>query len=274
VLERAAGSGAEQPFASVTSFVEALEEALAVAPVAAAPPPVAVAAPPAVVAPVAVVEPAAVAEAPAVAPPPSSLTQQFFAEGEKQEVAHATDDDDLDDAMLAASAARVPRNRAQAVTAIVLALGAVAIIVGTLVSLSTARDASPPAPVAVQRPADVPAPAPRAQADAKAGAARASGPASPAQRERSHQGRAAAPRARLVEPARFVPSSVAAPVPPAPPPAPPVAAAPPVPAPPAAETAAPPASPPAPAAEDTSVVNEDDDTQPEAPTQAETAPPQ
>ena len=280
VLDRAAGSDAEQPFASATSFVEALEEALAVASVAAAPPPaaaaalpVAAAAPPMAAAalPVAAAAaPVAVAAAPVAANPPSSLTQQFFAEGDKQEVVHAAEDDDLDEDAPAASAALIPRNRAQIAAAIVLAFGAVGIIVGTLVSLSTARDASPPAPVAVQRPVDVPASTPRAPAAAPAGAARASGQASPAHRERSHQGRTAAPRARLVEPSRFVPSSVAAPAPP--PPGPWAAPAPAAPAPAAAETPAPTPTPPA--ADDTSVVNEDDDTQPEQQTEAETAPPQ
>ena len=63
-----------------------------------------------------------------------------------------------------ASVARVPRNRAQIVTTTALAFGTVAILVGTLVSLSTARDVSPSAAVVVQRSADGQVSTPRAPA--------------------------------------------------------------------------------------------------------------
>jgi hypothetical protein len=202
VLERAKGWDARLPFASVTSFMETLEEALAIASVDAAP--VAAAPPAATVAPVAAMVPAA-------AMPPSSLTQQFFADGERQELAHAVEGDDVEPDAPDASVARVPRNRAQIVTTTALTFGAVAIIVGTLVSLSTARDASPPAPVVVQRPADVPGSTSSAPADARTAAARKSGDPRPAHHERSHQGRTTPHRARHAEPPRFVP----APVPPA-----------------------------------------------------------
>jgi hypothetical protein len=264
VLERATSWGAQLPFASVTSFMETLEQALAVASVDAAP----------------VATPAA---APAVANPPSSLTQQFFAEGERQDVVHAVPDDDAEPDAPDAAVARLPRNRAQMVTTTALAFGAVATIVGTFVSLSTAPDASPPAAVVVQRPADVPMSTPRPPADARAGAARTSREPRAAQRERSHQGRAAAPRARHAEPPRLVPAPAlpaltAAPVPIPAPAAAPAVPAPPVLAPPSAPEAsavpareapapdavpAPPVQEPAPpppttAADDTSVVNDDD----------------
>ena len=295
VLERATSWDAQLPFASVTSFMEALEEALAIASVDSAP--AAAAAPVATSAPLAAAAPVA-AVAPAVANPPSSLTQQFFAEGERQDVVHAAEDDDLEPDGPDVSVARVPRNRAQIVMTTALAFGAVAIIVGTLVSLSSARDPSPAAAVVVQRPSDVPVSTQRAPMETRAGAARTSGESRPAQRERSHQGRTAAHRPRLAEPPRFVPAPVppavaAAPVtlpaPAAGPPVPAPAAPAPAPSPPAPEVPAPTASapsaseasapaavaaPPEPAAEtaptstttapeDTSVVTEDDASQSE-----------
>ena len=54
--------------------------------------------------------PVVAAAAPAGAPPPSSLTQQLSAEGEKQDVAHAADDD-LDENAPAASVGRVATAR-------------------------------------------------------------------------------------------------------------------------------------------------------------------
>ena len=265
VLEQATSADAQQPFASVTSFIETLEEALAVAAVGA------VAAPAAA---------APTAATPAAATPPSSLTQQFFAEGEKQDLAHAAEDGDVEQNAPAASVvARVPRNRAQMATVTGLAIGAVGIMVATLVSLSTARDASPPAPVVVERPADVPATPPRPPAAVRTAATRASVEPSPTYRERSHQGRTAAPRARLAEPPTFIPSPApraaaptpAVPVPaPAPAPAPEAAAPAAVPAP-ASQAPAPAAAPTPTAAEDSSAAAEEDDTQPQEQSEGEGA---
>ena len=261
VLEQATSADAQQPFGSVTLFMETLEEALAVAAVGAAAAPAAV---------------APAAAAPAVANPPSSLTQQFFAEGEKQELAHAAEGGDLEQNAPAASVVgRVPRNRAQMATVTGLAFGAVGIMVATLVSLSTARDTSPPAPMVVERPADVPATPPRAPAAARAAAARTSVEPSPTHRGRSHQGRTAAPRARLAEPPRFNPSPVptAATTPAVPVPAP----APEVPAPAAVPAPASQAPAPAPtptAAEEPSAAAEDDVTQPQEESEDEATPTQ
>jgi len=272
VLDRATRWDAQLPFASVTSFMAALEEALAVASSEAA----------------RVANAARVVDAAAVAAnPPSSLTQQFFAEGERQDVAHAADDNDLEADDVDASVPRVPRNRAQIATATAVAFSAVAIIVGTLVALSTAPDASPPAPVVIQRPADVPVAKPGAPANTRIAAARTPGEPSPLQRERSHQGRTPAPRARPAEPPRFVqapvpaPSAVAAPpaapssvpfVAPNPAPAPEAEVSAPAadPAPPAeAPTALPPA---ATAPEDTaSIVNDDEATKSGEQTEGEAA---
>jgi hypothetical protein len=111
--------------------------------------------------------------APTVAPAsaPSSLTQQFFAEGEQLDSAHAvsqaadaeTDDDDDDDGDLATQAARVPRSRPQMILASLLALGSVAVIAGTVVSLankpageSPAAQVSQRAPVAAREPISAP----------------------------------------------------------------------------------------------------------------------
>ena len=259
VLARATGPDAQQAFASVTSFMEELGQALAVASADAAP----------------VADAVPAAAAPAAANPPSSLTQQFFAEGEKQDLAHAVEDDGLEQDDPAAPVGRLPRNRAQIAMATVLAFGTVGIIVGTFVSLSTARDASPPvSPVIVQRPADVPVSTPRAPADARAAAARTSGAPGPAYRERSHQGRTAAPRARFVEPPRFLaspgPSAGAASSAPSPVTTPSL----PVPAPavvPAPPTEAPAPAPTLAAPEDLAVVNEADVTQPSEQTEGEAA---
>jgi eukaryotic-like serine/threonine-protein kinase len=194
VLLRAMSPDPSQRFGSVRALVDALEEASTSAsapglalnaravktlagpafPVSPSRPTVAVVVPP--------TGPAAVARAPIAAPPPalagppSSLTQQFFAEGEQLEKAHAagqTSDAgsgaaaDDEDEFETAAATRVPRSRAQMTAAALLALGSVALIGWTVVSLadkpeggSRAADTSPPA--AVVRPVGAsPAGAPR-----------------------------------------------------------------------------------------------------------------
>jgi len=276
VLDRATRWDAQLPFASVTLFMAALEEALSVASSDA----------PAVANVVPVADTAPVADrAPAVGNPPSSLTQQFFAEGERQDVVHAADDDDLEADDDDASVARVPRNRAQIATATAVAFSAVAIIVGTLVALSTARDATPPAPVVIQRPADVPVATAGAPAKTRTPAARTPGEPVPVHRERSHQGRTATPRARPAEPPRFVQTPVSAAVaappaapnpaqPAAPNPAPAPEAAAPTPAAaaaPAAETSAPPAAATTAPEDTSSVVNDDEASQPGEQTEGEAA---
>ena len=85
------------------------------------------------------------APTPALASPPSSLTQQFFAEGEQLEIAACgrarrptrgavaeRDEGDLE----TAAAPRVPRSRAQMTAAALLALGSVALIGWTVMSLA------------------------------------------------------------------------------------------------------------------------------------------
>jgi hypothetical protein len=177
VLERAASADGAAPFTSVTSLIEAVKESPAPAPTPASPPP--------------------------------SLTQQFFAEGEAQEAAHAAaavaTDDDRDVEASSTSLARVPRNRAQIIATTALAVGAAAVMVGTVVSLSAAREWRPPAAVSVQNPADAPPSPPRGPAAAGR---------EPTGAHRSRQGRtAAAARSRHVEPPQFVPSPVSASVP-------------------------------------------------------------
>jgi serine/threonine-protein kinase len=84
--------------------------------------------------------------APATAPAstPSSLTQQFFAEGDQLDSAHAashadpaeTNVEEEDDGDLGTRAVRVPRSRPQMIVAAALALGSVALIAGTVVALA------------------------------------------------------------------------------------------------------------------------------------------
>jgi len=161
--------------------------------------------------------------APVPAPPPSSLTQQFFAEGELLEKAHAmgqakdtgTDapDDDADDDsdLVPAAPTRLPRSRTQMIMAAVLALGSAALVAWTVVSLASKPAAVPaaaiPPAIAIPRPVVV-APA-SAQAPVRA-------------TDRGQRGRPAAPRrASTVQPPPFAapprPSSVAASNVPAPP---------------------------------------------------------
>jgi hypothetical protein len=197
VLARAMSPDPEQRFGSVTSFIEALEDAVldtaAAAPaasaVAAAPAASAVAAAPAASA-VAATTTATSAAPTSPAGAAGSLTQQFFAEGERQELAQAAEDhtegvdageDDAgedDAAVVSGALGRVPRSRAQMTAAALLVLGSVAVIGWTVVSLSRAHDPTGPslaafsptpvAPPAVVFPA---APVPQAPAQARARAA-------------------------------------------------------------------------------------------------------
>ncbi len=161
VLMRAMSPDPSQRFGSVTALVEALEEASvnaatvglatnagAVRTLAGATHPV----------------PPAGAPTPVLASAPSSLTQQFFAEGEQLEMQHAagqTSDAgavaERDEAgeLETAAAPRVPRSRAQMTAAALLALGSVALIGWTVMSLASKRaddpraaDASPATVVA------------------------------------------------------------------------------------------------------------------------------
>jgi len=164
VLLRAMSPDPSQRFGSVAALVEALEEASVKAPptgfatkasatrtLAGPSPPISAGRlpPPIVVAP---------PSAPATAPPlqgvptpvlataPSSLTQQFFAAGEQLEMAHqagrtsdagsvAEGDEEGEGEIETAAAARVPRSRAQMAAVALLALGSVALIGWTVVSL-------------------------------------------------------------------------------------------------------------------------------------------
>ena len=152
VLIRAMSPDPSQRFGSVTALVEALEEAALNAAIPGSTTNVAAARPP------------QGAPTPALASPPSSLTQQFFAEGEQLEIQHAagqtTDagavaERDEEGPLETAAAPRVPRSRAQMTAAALLALGSVALIGWTVMSLASrpaddprAADASPAAVVA------------------------------------------------------------------------------------------------------------------------------
>jgi serine/threonine-protein kinase len=92
---------------------------------------------------VAAIGPSSSAPATALANTPSSLTQQFFAEGDELDSAHAgshahhaeTNVEEEDDGDLVTREARVPRSRPQMILAASLALGSVALIAGTVVAL-------------------------------------------------------------------------------------------------------------------------------------------
>jgi serine/threonine-protein kinase len=190
VLFRAMSPDPSQRFSTVAAFVEAVEEASVIPaapsrppvgaapsrpPVGAAPsrPPVVTApGPSAVVAPQtapAAAKPPVVAPTPAVASAPSSLTQQFFAEGDQMDEAHASgpapdagagvqaDEADEEDALPKAAASRLPRSRAQMAAAALLALGSIALIAWTVVSLADEPAGGLPA---VAAPAAAPAGAP------------------------------------------------------------------------------------------------------------------
>jgi serine/threonine protein kinase len=120
---------------------------------------------------VAAERPSSSAPGTALASAPSSLTQQFFAEGERLDGAHSashadhagTNVDEDDDGDLGIRAARVPRSRPQMILAAFLALGSVALIGGTVVALvNKPLGGSPPAqlspPVSIARPEAISAP--------------------------------------------------------------------------------------------------------------------
>ncbi|HXT95782.1 MAG TPA: protein kinase [Polyangia bacterium] len=116
---------------------------------------------------VAAARPSSNAPTAALASAPSSLTQQFFAEGEQLDNAHAAGqagqaETNVDEGNLAPRA-RVPRSRPQMILAALLALGSVAVIAGTAVSLAnTSASESPTAQIspraAVARPEATEAP--------------------------------------------------------------------------------------------------------------------
>ena len=191
VLIRAMSPDPSQRFGSVSALVEALEGAsvnaapaasttnagavrtLVGATIPISPPRLALVAPPRVLT---AARPPTGTPTPVLASSPLGLTQQFFTEGEQLEMAHAAArtsgaatvaERDEDGELEPAAAPRVPRSRAQMTAAALLALGSVAIIAWTVVSLASkpagdprATDASPAAVVA--RPVAVsPAGAPR-----------------------------------------------------------------------------------------------------------------
>jgi hypothetical protein len=162
VLLRAMSPDPSQRFGSVATLVEALEEASGRAEAAGIATKAAtmrmLAGPSAVASPkrlqrVVVVAPSSLPAAPplAAAPgpvlpsAPSSLTQQFFAEGEQLDKAHGArhmddagtvaEQDIEDDDLGAAAAAHVPRSRAQMIATAFLCLGSVAMIGWTVVAL-------------------------------------------------------------------------------------------------------------------------------------------
>ena len=146
VLSRAMSENPAQRFNSVTSFLNALEEAL----LAAGPPPAVMLAPP---------RPAT--------PEPASLTQQFFADGERQDIAHAQgtgrDGEEEDDdsgaeeiAALSSTFDRVPRNRTRMLGALSLALASAVLMGWTALALSRARGSA--GPLSTETPSWVVAP--------------------------------------------------------------------------------------------------------------------
>src|SRR5262249_51170331 len=142
-----------QRFSTVKAFVDALEEAFVTA-----------AAGGSVRAPIS-------APASPVANPPPSLTQQFFAEGDQLDNAHAAAHvEETDEAELETTAGSVPGSRAQMILAGFLALASVAVIAWTVVSLadrpSSSQTAQLAPPAAIAHPVTISAP--RAQAPARA----------------------------------------------------------------------------------------------------------
>jgi eukaryotic-like serine/threonine-protein kinase len=147
VLSRAMSENPAQRFNSVTSFLHALEEAL----LAAGPPPAVILAPP---------RPAA--------PEPASLTQQFFDDGERQDIAHSQgtgrdgeeeEDDDSgaeEIAALSGTFDRVPRNRTRMIGVLSLALASAILMGWTVLALSRARGSA--GPLSTEPPSRVVAP--------------------------------------------------------------------------------------------------------------------
>jgi hypothetical protein len=164
VLLRAMSPDPSQRFRSVAALVEALEEASAsaagglamkvgaVRTLAGGSPPLS----PNRLAPAVGARPSGLdpsgpppaAATPVLAAAPSSLTQQFFAEGEQLEMAHVAGQRNHaqsvaeadEEGELETAAARVPRSRVQMTAAALLALGSVAIIGWTVVSLASKPD--------------------------------------------------------------------------------------------------------------------------------------
>jgi serine/threonine-protein kinase len=158
VLSRAMSPDPSQRFGTVAAFIAALEDAILGRPAgttrdaAAVTMPVGAGVRVSASHPVLVASPIhlSVARARPVVPPPgiasspSSLTQQFFDQGEQLEMAHAANqaparaavDDDNDGELESAVLARVPRSRAQMILAALLAVGSVAVIGSTVVSLA------------------------------------------------------------------------------------------------------------------------------------------
>jgi hypothetical protein len=237
VLLRAMSPDPSQRFGSVTALVEALDEAsvnaataglttnlgpvrtLVGATIPVSPSRLA----PVVVAPASGLpagRPPTGAPTPRLANVPSSLTQQFFAEGEQLEMEHAAgqtsgaravpERDELGE-LETSVASRVPRSRTQMTAAALLALASVAIIGWTIVSLASKPAGDPPAanasPAAVVgRPVAVP----------PAGALRSAGAA-----DRGPGGKTMpVRRAPSVQPPPFAASPLPARQVPAPPPAP------------------------------------------------------
>ena len=172
VLMRAMSPDPSQRFGSVTAFVEALEElsvstgrgglgtqaaatrTLAGAELSVWPSRLAAVAPAPAPALALVAPPQMTAPPPQLASPPSSLTQQFFAEGEQldrehgaREASDAAASAEEDDAVQLeiAAAARVPRSRTQMIAAASLALASVAVIGWTVMSLASKPESGQPA---------------------------------------------------------------------------------------------------------------------------------
>ena len=157
VLLRAMSPDPRQRFGSVTALVEALEESAVNAARWLDPEcgrvetlstqhPVSPIASPALSLAASCRPPPTAAPTPALASAPSSLTQQFFAEGEQLEIEHAAGETsdaravaerDEEGPLETGAAPRVPRSRAQMTAAALLALGSVAIIGWTVVSLAS-----------------------------------------------------------------------------------------------------------------------------------------
>jgi serine/threonine-protein kinase len=177
VLTRAMAAEPNQRFDSVASFFQALQAALLTSGA----------------------EPTTPATAPTSVAPPSSLTQQFFAEGERQERAQLAEsaeagpgvgpedaDASASDSLTVSGALdRLPRRRAPMLAAAAVALGSLAIVGFTVLSLSRAHHPATWSPTDSAPRAGVPeaktaAPAPLT-ARARTGVRRARGTSSSTQ---------------------------------------------------------------------------------------------
>ena len=141
VLDRAMSPDPSQRFGTVAAFAAALEDAI----VGATPASTRSAA--ATTMHVGAAVPVASRHSVPAVSPPSSLTQQFFAEGDQLDgmaraarqtgARTAVDDEEDEDELENAAVAGVPRSRAQMILAALLALGSVAVIAWTVVSLAS-----------------------------------------------------------------------------------------------------------------------------------------